>query len=40
MLNHRRGLYPQAAELLKQAAAKRKDDPELLYYLAVSYRQL
>jgi tetratricopeptide (TPR) repeat protein len=33
ILNYRRGLYPQAVELLKQAAAKRKDDPELLYYL-------
>jgi uncharacterized protein HemY len=26
--------------LLKQAAAQRKDDPELLYYLGSGYRQL
>jgi uncharacterized protein HemY len=40
ILNYRRGTYPQAAELLKEAAAKRKDDPELLYYLGQAYRQL
>jgi tetratricopeptide (TPR) repeat protein len=40
ILNYRRGLYPQAAELLKTAAAKRKDDPELLYYLGAAYQQL
>jgi tetratricopeptide (TPR) repeat protein len=40
ILNYRRGLYPQAAELLKLAAAKRKDDPELLYYLGTAYQQL
>ena len=33
ILNYRRGYYPQSVELLKEAAAKRKDDPELLYYL-------
>ena len=27
-------------ELLKEAAAKRKDDPELLYYLGEVHRQL
>ena len=27
-------------ELLKEAAAKRKDDPEVLYYLGEVYRQL
>jgi Flp pilus assembly protein TadD len=40
ILNYRRGLYPQAADLLKIAAAKRKDDPELLYYLGAAYQQL
>jgi tetratricopeptide (TPR) repeat protein len=40
ILNYRRGSYPQAAELLKEAATKRKDDPELLYYLGQAYRQL
>jgi Flp pilus assembly protein TadD len=33
-------VYSQAAELLKLAAAKRKDDPELLYYLGSTYQQL
>jgi uncharacterized protein HemY len=33
ILNYRRGYYPQAVELLKQASAQRKDHPELLYYL-------
>ena len=40
ILNYRRGFYPQAVELLKQATAKRKDDPELLYYLGEVHRQL
>jgi tetratricopeptide (TPR) repeat protein len=40
ILNYRRGYYPQAVELLKQATAKRKDDPELLYYLGEVHRQL
>jgi tetratricopeptide (TPR) repeat protein len=40
ILNYRRGYYPQAAELLKQATAKRKDDPQLLYYLGEVHRQL
>jgi tetratricopeptide (TPR) repeat protein len=40
ILNYRRGTNPQAAELLKEAAAKRKDDPELLYYLGEVHRQL
>jgi len=31
ILNYRRGYYPQSADLLKEAAARRKDDPELLY---------
>ncbi len=33
ILNYRRGLYSQSVDLLKKAAAKRKDDAELLYYL-------
>jgi len=40
ILDYRRGLYPQALELLKQASANRKDDPELLYYLGEVYHQL
>jgi tetratricopeptide (TPR) repeat protein len=40
ILSYRRGYYPQAVELLKQAAAKRKDDPELLYYLGEVHHQL
>jgi tetratricopeptide (TPR) repeat protein len=40
ILNYRRGLYPQSVEPLKEAAAKRKDDPEVLYYLGEVYRQL
>jgi tetratricopeptide (TPR) repeat protein len=40
ILSYKRGFYPQAAELLKEAAAKRKDDPELLYYLGAVYHQL
>jgi tetratricopeptide (TPR) repeat protein len=40
ILNYRRGYNPQAADLLKEAAAKRKDDPELLYYLGEVHHQL
>jgi tetratricopeptide (TPR) repeat protein len=40
ILNYRRGYNPQAAELLKEAAAKRKDDPQLLYYLGEVHHQL
>jgi tetratricopeptide (TPR) repeat protein len=40
ILNYRRGYYPQAVELLKLATAKRKDDPELLYYLGEVHHQL
>jgi tetratricopeptide (TPR) repeat protein len=39
ILDYRRGLAAQSLELLKEAATKRKDDPELLYYLAEDYRQ-
>jgi len=40
ILSYRRAFYPQSVELLKAAAAKRKDDPEVLYYLGEVYRQL
>src|SRR5215472_12924636 len=40
ILTYRRGFYPQSVQLLKDAAAKRKDDPELLYYLGEVHRQL
>jgi tetratricopeptide (TPR) repeat protein len=40
ILNYRRAYYPQSVELLKEAAAKRKDDPQTLYYLGEVYRQL
>jgi tetratricopeptide (TPR) repeat protein len=40
ILSYRRGFYPQSVELLKEAAAKRKDDPEILYYLGEVHRQL
>jgi tetratricopeptide (TPR) repeat protein len=40
ILSYRRGFYPQSEVLLKQVAAKRKDDPEVLYYLGEVHRQL
>jgi tetratricopeptide (TPR) repeat protein len=40
ILNYRRGYSPRAVELLKEASAKRKNDPELLYYLGEAHRQL
>jgi tetratricopeptide (TPR) repeat protein len=40
ILSYQRDLFPRSAELLKEAAVKRKDDPELLYYLGQAYRQL
>src|SRR5262245_16711573 len=40
ILNYRRGYYPQSAELLKEASAKRKEDAELLYYLGEVHHQL
>jgi tetratricopeptide (TPR) repeat protein len=40
ILSYRRAFYPQSVQLLKEAAAKRKDDPELLYYLGEVHRQL
>jgi tetratricopeptide (TPR) repeat protein len=40
IMTYRRGFAPQSLELLKEAAAKRKDDAELLYYLGEDYREL
>lgn len=40
ILNYRRGYSPRAVELLKEATAQRKNDPELLYYLGEAHRQL
>jgi tetratricopeptide (TPR) repeat protein len=40
ILNYRRGYYPQSAELLKEAAAKGKDDAEVQFYLGEVYHQL
>jgi Flp pilus assembly protein TadD len=38
--SYRSGDFPQSVSLLKEAAAERKDDPELLYYLGQTYHQL
>ena len=38
ILNYRRGFYAQSAELLKEAATK--DDPEALFFLAQTNREL
>jgi tetratricopeptide (TPR) repeat protein len=38
--SYRGGDFAQSAKLLAEAAAERKNDPELLYYLGQSYRQL
>jgi tetratricopeptide (TPR) repeat protein len=40
ILSFRREYYPRSAELLKEAAATRKDDAELLYYLGQVYHEL
>lgn len=40
ILSYRRGLFPQSVELLKQAGTKRKNDPELFYYLGQAHREL
>ena len=40
ILSYRRAFYSQSVELLKEAAAKRKDDPEVLYYLGEVHHQL
>jgi tetratricopeptide (TPR) repeat protein len=40
ILNYRRAYYPQSLELLKEAAAKRKEDPQVLYYLGEVHHQL
>jgi tetratricopeptide (TPR) repeat protein len=39
ILTYRRELYPQAIELLKEAGAKRKDDPEIPYYLGQAHHE-
>ena len=38
--NYRREYYARAADLLKEAALKRSDDPEVLYYLGEAQRQV
>ena len=40
ILNYRRDYYPRAVDLLKEAAAKRPEDAEILYYLGETHRQL
>jgi tetratricopeptide (TPR) repeat protein len=40
IMAYRRELYQQSADLLKEAASKRKDDPELLYYLGAAHHEL
>jgi tetratricopeptide (TPR) repeat protein len=40
ILSYLRELYPQATELLREAAVKRKDDPEVLYYLGATHHEL
>jgi uncharacterized protein HemY len=40
ILSYRRAFYPKSLEFLKEAAAKQKDDPEVLYYLGEVHRQL
>jgi len=40
ILSYRRGFYPPSVQLLEKAAAKQKDDPEVLYYLGEVHRQL
>lgn len=40
ILSYRREYYPRAAELLQEVAAKRKDDPEVVYYLGQVHHQL
>ena len=38
--NYRREYYVRAADLLREAAIKRSDDPEVLYYLGEAQRQI
>jgi len=40
ILSYRRDYYQRAADLLQEAAAKNKDDPDLLYYLGAAQYQL
>ncbi len=40
ILNFKRGLFPQSAELLNQAAESRRNDADIQLYLGKSYQQL
>ena len=40
ILNFKRGLFPQSAELLNQAAGSRRNDADVQLYLGKSYQQL
>jgi tetratricopeptide (TPR) repeat protein len=40
ILNYGRGYFPRSAELLEEAARKRKEDPEIHYYLGAAHQQL
>src|SRR4051812_16378999 len=40
ILNFKRGLFPQSAELLNQAAGSRRNDADIQLYLGKSYQQL
>lgn len=40
ILSYRHGYYPRSLELLKEAVAKRRDDPELFYYFGEANRSL
>ena len=40
VLNFKRGLYPQSAELLNQAAGSRRNDADIQLYLGKTYQQL
>jgi tetratricopeptide (TPR) repeat protein len=40
ILNFKRGLYPQSAELLNQAGSMRRDDAEIQLHLGKSHQKL
>jgi TolA-binding protein len=40
VLTYRKGNYPRASELLKESAASRKADAEVLYYLGMAQYKL
>jgi tetratricopeptide (TPR) repeat protein len=40
ILNFKRGLYPQSAELLNQAGSVRRDDADIHLFLGKNYQQL